>query len=184
MQLDRPLGFPEGGPWKKGEAEIDGGGVKQVELALELETMGRSKLAATFKELEKHRLIERRRLLLVHPGQGSPGTGPDGQMIQLARLGSHVHDDIPQAFATTKLADKHDHELGPAGKRPVFSALMIVFGKRVEFMSRKKCNNLSEDCVIVCHGSDLLDKVNVFRKFIITQRDSRAVIYLNSFTIL
>lgn len=85
-------------------------------------------------------------------------------------MGSHVHDDIPQAFATGKLADEHDHELGPAGKRTEFLALMIVFGKRVEFMSRKKGNNLSEDCVIVCHGSDLLDKVNVFRKFNITPK--------------
>ena len=82
MQLDRPLGFPKSGPWKKGEAEIDGGGVKQVELALELEAMGRGKLATALKEFEKHRLKEGGWLLLVHPGQGSPGTGPDGQMIQ------------------------------------------------------------------------------------------------------
>ena len=62
MQLDRPLGFPKSGPWKKGEAEIDGGGVKQVELALELEAMGRGKLATALKEFEKHRLKERGRL--------------------------------------------------------------------------------------------------------------------------
>lgn len=85
MQLDRTLGFPEGGPGEKREAKIDGGGVKQIELALEFEPMGRGNLAATLKDLEKHRLKESGGLLFVHPGQ----------MIQLARLSSHVHDNVP-----------------------------------------------------------------------------------------
>ena len=84
MQPDRPLGFPKGIPWKKRAAEVYGGGGKQIEFALELDAMGqRGKSAAALKELEKHRLIEKSGLLLVFPGRGSPGTGIDGQMMQL-----------------------------------------------------------------------------------------------------
>lgn len=64
--LTASLGFLEGSPREKGEAEIDGGGVKQVESVLKLETMGRNKQAATLNGLEKHRFNEGDRPLFVY----------------------------------------------------------------------------------------------------------------------
>ena len=99
-------------------------------------------------------------------------------MVQTALLSLQVVSNVTKAFPSRQLSDQHCHKLAPAVIGSEFLTRMMNFSMVVEIMSRNKCSNLAEDCVIVCHGSDLLVLVNVFRKFIITQRDTRAFIYL------
>jgi hypothetical protein len=50
-------------------------------------------------------------------------------------------------------------------------------GMIVENMSRNKCSNLTKDCIIMCHGSDLPVLNEFFVEIIITQRALRASFY-------
>jgi hypothetical protein len=38
---------------------------------------------------------------------------------------------------------------------------VVLAGEGLEFMSLEKTNNLTKDCVTMCHGSDLLEVIGV-----------------------
>ena len=72
-------------------------------------------------------------------------------MVEFGGLGSKIHDQVSQACTTGELAVKHGHELAPPIEAAKFQAVMMFFCQGVKFMSGKKCNNLPEDCAMVCH---------------------------------
>jgi len=166
VQLDGPFGLPELGPGKYGKTQVNGGGVEQIELVFEFKTVARRHFPTSVKELEKQRFVQGGWLLFIHPSKGGSGKRLDCKMVELVGLRRHVHDDIPQALSPGQLADEHGHELSPAVKGTKFLTNMMVLGDGFKVMSRKKCSNLPEDCVTMCHGSDLLDFVIVSAKTI------------------
>jgi len=62
------FGLAELGPGKDGKAEINNRGIKQVELAVELEPMLGGKLTATLQQLVKDSFIKSGRLFFINPG--------------------------------------------------------------------------------------------------------------------
>ena len=63
-----PFGLAELGPGKDGKAEINNGGIKQVEFAVELEAMLGCKLAAALQQLVKDDFIKCGRLFFINSG--------------------------------------------------------------------------------------------------------------------
>jgi len=92
MDIYGSLGLAEFGPGEHGQAEINDGDVKQVELAAEFESVFGSKLPGFLQQLVEHSLIQLGGLLFVHSGQGCPGARLYGQVVQLVCLGGDVHD--------------------------------------------------------------------------------------------
>ena len=117
-------------------------------------------------------------LLFVYSCECCPGCFSHTQMVDTLTLRPECITDISETFEPGELSDCHGKELAPAVIRTKFLSVVVNFCQVFKIMSGKNCSQLVKDCVIVCHGSDLLVLVNVFRKFIITQRDTRAFIYL------
>ena len=174
MQFDGPLFLPEFGPGKGGEAKIDHRGIKQVELAFERETVFRRYQLAPVQQPSKQDLIEGSRLFGVDPSQGCFGGALHAEVIEPIALGLQIVGDIPETFSAGKLADQHGDELAPAVEGTEFLPRMMRLGKRIEFISREKCNQLLENSVAICHGSDLLGLYDLFAKSLYLQRALRA----------
>lgn len=88
----------------------------------------------------------------------------------LYQLCFQITCDIAKVFSSRKLFNHHYHELDPSAIGSEILAKMINFSMVVEFMSVNKRSNLTKDCVILLHGSDLLVLYGFFVEIIITQR--------------
>ena len=75
------FGCPELGPRENGKAKVNHCCVKQIQLAFEFELVPGGKLVTAMEQLVKDCLIEFSRLLFVHSGQSSPGTGLESQVV-------------------------------------------------------------------------------------------------------
>ena len=114
MQFDGPLFLTKFGPGKGGETKIDHRSIKQVELALERESVfGRYQLAPV-QQPGKQALIEGGWLLSINASQGCLGGALHAEVIEPIALSFKVISDIPEAFSAGKLADQHGEELTPA----------------------------------------------------------------------
>lgn len=169
MQFDCSLFLPEFGPGKGGEAKINHCGIKQVELAFERESVfGRYQMTPVQQPGEQC-LIEGSRLFCVDPSQGCLSGALHAEVIEPIALGLQVVGDIPEAFSAGKLAYQHGEELAPAVEGTEFLSIMMSCGKRIEFISRDKCNQLFEDSIAIGHGSDPLGLYDLFAKSLYRQ---------------
>lgn len=75
-------------------------------------------------------------------------------MVQPARLGVDVGDEVAQARAAGKLADHEGDELVPPAGRAQFPAPMVPASRGLEFMSRQDFEELGQHGRMVGQGLD------------------------------
>jgi hypothetical protein len=156
VELDRPLGLPESSPGEDSKAELDGGGIEEIDLSFELELMLGSTRLAALQQLIKHLLVEVVRLSVVYSGKSSPAGWLHTQVIDPLSLRGKIANQVTKAFSATQLCDHHGKELTPPIEGAEFVSSMMSVGQIFKIMSWEKCGKLIEYCVTMRHGSDLL----------------------------
>src|SRR5699024_9436127 len=152
MELDCSLALLRMRPGKDLKTQIDGRGVKRIELVLEPEAVSRRKLLATRPQLVEKRLEQLMRLILVDSGETRAAHPPQTEVVELAQLSIEVADEIPETGAARQLGSGHRHELRPTAHPAQFPARMVPRSQAIEFMSRDKLEHLGEDGDRMSHG--------------------------------
>ena len=90
---------------------------------------------AVLQQSPEKGLIQRRRLLLIDPGQGRTGDRLGAEVVELVALAFQVRLDIPQALPTGELRHGHADELIPARRRAQLLAVMVLPRQPLKVMS-------------------------------------------------
>lgn len=155
MKFDRGFTGAKFRPGKQRQAQIDGAGVQRVELVLESEAVPRRQCLTARQQFVKQRFVQRMRLLLVEPRQGTARDRAGAQMVKLGRLRREAGDDVAQAAAPGQLRQAQRHELRPARAPAQLLALVVAVRQGLEFMSRHQFQQLGEYRIMTSQGPEI-----------------------------
>lgn len=121
VQLDGAFGVSELRPGKEAEAEVDGGGIEDINRRLE-PTGHRLAGVQTPGAGDEHQgKIRPDAPGAIFVGVGQRGTGnaaANAQVVELPLPGAQAGFDVAQRFAISELGKEHHQELIPAGEGP------------------------------------------------------------------
>ena len=148
MEFYCPLAFPELGPREKGQTEVDGGRIQDINrlIQLDAERIGGVKFSGFCDEDLSEVGINPPISGLIGVGKGIAGDlPPDAQVIK-SGLGCPQTDlDISQAFAISKLGEGHAEVLIPAGKADHFVIAVVKIDAFSELVCGDKVHQLGKD---------------------------------------
>lgn len=138
MELNGPLAGPKLGPGEDAGAEINGGGVNDLDLravlVIPVQVGGDS-----FQELIVQLFKNQGRPVFVGLRQGGTLHRREAQMIQFADLPVQAKHQVPHALASAPLTEEHGYQMGPVGEGSRFWSLPVMAVHQVgENMSRYK----------------------------------------------
>jgi len=141
MELDCPFPFPELGPGKKSQTEVDGGRIQGVDCLIQFDTerVGGVKFSGFCDEDMSEIGINPPISGLIGVGQGIAGDfAPDAQVIK-SGLGCPQADlNIPQTFPIGELCEGHAEILVPAGKTYHLVVAVVLIDAFSELVCREK----------------------------------------------
>ena len=122
VELDRPLAAAEFGPGEDRGAEVNGGGVADLD-PRGLPGLGLHFLGQPLVELIIGFLKDDRRTRFIGVGQGGAFHQGQSQMVELAGVPVQAEDQVPQTLPGAPLAEEHGGQMGPIGEFSGFGSL-------------------------------------------------------------
>ena len=105
-------------------------------------------------ELVEHALVKLPRPMFVGVGQGVErrGTSGQAQVAKLAFTGGQPAANLAQRLRTCQLAERHGHELAPAGEAAGVSLGLVLAHRGLKLGTRKQMQHLTENAGYSNHG--------------------------------
>ena len=148
MEFHCPFAFPELGPGKKCQTEIDGGRTQGIDrlVQFDAEGIGGVKFSGFCDEELREVGINLPVPGLIGMGKGVAGDcSPDAQVIK-SGLGCPKTDlDVSQAFAISKLGECHAEVLVPAGKADHLVIAVVSIDAFSELVCGDKVHQLGKN---------------------------------------
>ena len=154
MKFDGGLVSPERGPWKEGEAEVDGGGVQRIGGVLEFK-------AERFIGVERGGLLDEDMgevsedapvAVFIGIGQSTAGGGlADASVIEFRAEGREAGFDVAQTFAPGQLCKRQHEELFVGGKFADAAVAVVTGDTLVELVFGEEVEELGEDGATFVH---------------------------------
>ena len=148
MKFDGALLFPKRGPRKKGQTEVDRGGIQSVSRLgdLQPEVLVYIQLSGHSDQHMSKVGVDAPIPFFVRIGQrASRNFAPDPCVIKLGPHGPQAYFDVAKTFPISQLSEGHAKELIETRKTSNVVLPLIPVNTFVEFVFRKKAHQLGEN---------------------------------------